>query len=142
MSFDEILDNDTSQEYKRNKLVAQALKRQEYNRQYQKRLRQAARFLTLERKIEANLDFVIRYIKKNHSKEYSNYVEPVVKSEPVADTIPVFDTWLLLSASEYKSVEEAYELSRLNDHKVDIKEFTKMFEQYYKKNNKGKYIRY
>lgn len=137
MAFDELLANNTNDDIKQSALLAQALKRQEYNRQYQAKLRQTTKLLTLEKKIDANLDHVLGYIKTRYGKEYAAWAKPVEVTKSVD---PVFSNWLLLSSSEYKSIKEAFEVSGLSNS-MNIKEFTKLFNDYYKENNTGKYVK-
>ena len=137
MAFDDILDNNTNEEIKQNSLLAQAIKRREYNKQYQARLRQTSKMLTLEKKIDANLNHVIGYIKTRYPKEYAAWVKPV---KAVVYSNSFFDNWLLLSAGEYKSIKDAFEVSGLAEH-VTIKEFTKLFEQYYQETDSGSYTK-
>lgn len=137
-NFDEIIQ--TTSPGEQDALMIQALKRQEYNRRYQAKLRQVAKLATLERKIDNNLNYVLGYIKRKYAVEYANYVEPTPEQpKPVIDA--GFSNWLILSANEYKSANEAFELSGLSDH-MTIKEFTRLFSQYYNENNSGRYIKY
>ena len=95
MAFDELLANNTNDDIKQSALLAQALKRQEYNRQYQAKLRQTTKLLTLEKKIDANLDHVLGYIKTRYGKEYAAWAKPVEVTKSVD---PVFSNWLLASS--------------------------------------------
>lgn len=133
MSFDDIVANDTAQDIKKDAMMAQALRRQEYNRQYQQRLRNVTRLLTLEKRVDADIQHVIGYIKRKYAKEYADYVEPVA---PATLTNPRFDDWVVLSAKQYKSKKEAFELSRLGEH-MAFGEFSKFFDQYFNKSAKG-----
>ena len=139
-NFNKILETTSNDE--KDSLTIQALKRQEYNRQYQARLRERAKLITLERKIDANLQFVIGYIKEKYSAEYKSYTKSVEQEPTVKPEVDrAFNNWLLLSAQEYKSVQDAYEVSTLSEH-MSIKEFSKLFEKHYKQNNRGRYTKY
>lgn len=127
MSFDDIINKATTEN--KDHLIKQALKKQEYNRNYQRRLREAAKLATLERKIDANLHHVFRYIKTNYADAYADYVVPVQDIKPVSN--PAFDNWLLLSAEEYKSIQYAFDVSSLEQH-MSFDEFSELFEDHFK----------
>lgn len=138
MAFDNLLNNTNNEDLQKKQLVAQALRRQEYNRRYQARLRSITKLLTLEKRIDANLIYVIGYIKKKYSAEYDNYVEP--EEAPVV-TNPAFNNWVLLSGAEYKSIKEAFELSGLGQY-MTLEDFSVLFNQNYKENNRGRYTKH
>lgn len=127
MSFDDILAKKSESE--KQGLIKQALKKQEYNRNYQAKLREAAKLATLERKIDDNLDHVLRYIKKHYAIEYKAIkpIKPVV--EKLEDS--AFTNWLVLSQPRYRSIQYAYDVASLD---MSLDEFTKLFKQYFKIN--------
>lgn len=134
MSFDEILNRATTDE--KDALMKQALKKQEYNRNYQRRLRARAKLATLESRIDNNLQYVLGYIKRKYAEEYAAYVEPV--QEVIS---PAFIDWFTMFAQpEYKSAKEAYDISSIKKS-LSFDEFAPLFERGFKKNNKGKYIK-
>lgn len=137
MAFDDIIKNSTDHDIKRDHLITQALKRQEYNRNYQAKLRNVSRLITLEKRIDAELDHVLGYIKTKYAKEYEAWVAPV-KYEPPANQ--AFTNWLILSADEYKSIKEAYEVSGL-DNDMILSRFSSLFKYYYEENNRGRWIK-
>lgn len=139
MDFNKILDTVTPED--RDSLTVQALKRQEYNRRYQAKLRERSKLITLEKKIDANLQFVIGYIKRKYASEYDAWVEPApesVKPKVVSPADEAFNNWLILSSNEYKSPGEAFELSGLSGW-MDTMQFSQRFDQHYKENNKGRF---
>lgn len=130
MSFEDILNKATVEE--KESLMKQALKKQEYNRNYQRRLRAFAKLATLERRIDDNLQHVLGYIKKKYADQYAAYVEPV---QEVIN--PAFMDWYHMFAQpEYKSVKEAYEISSIKDS-LSFDEFKPLFERGFEKTNKG-----
>lgn len=135
MAFDDII-NKTDDE--KDALIQQALRKQEYNRNYQRRLREVAKLATLERKIDDNLNHVLGYIKSKYSKEYKAWTKPV-KTDPLARNV-AFDNWVLLSANEYKGIKEAFELSGLKGA-LSIDQFEDLFRQNYKQKDSGGYIK-
>lgn len=139
MDFQKIINTTSSLE--KDKLLNQVLKRQEYNRQYQRKLRERSKLVTLEKKIDDNLNFVIGYIKRKYAEEYAAWVEPVEIAEVVVTTNQPFLDWFVLAAQEYKSIKEAYQLSGL-DNSMTFEEFEELFNQRFKQNDKGKYTQY
>ncbi len=138
--FNKILDT-TTPEIK-DSLTIQALKRQEYNRHYQAKLRARAKFITLEKKVDANLQYVIGYIKRKYADEYEQYKTPaeVKISTIVEPENQNFKDWLILSRNEYKSAKHAYELSGLDKY-MQFKDFKKLFDKYYGEIGDNKYAK-
>lgn len=133
--FDDVLET-TSPEFE-DSLRVQALKRREYNRRYQAKLRQQAKLLTLEKKIDDNVDYVIGYIKRKYQKEFDAYVEGDTSKKKL--TLPVeFENWLIVSGQTYSSPRDAYEVSGLNQV-MKSKKFTDLFLQCFIVDDQGTY---
>lgn len=135
MAFDDILT--TASEDQKQSLIQQALKKQEYNRNYQRKLRVAAKLATLESKIDENLDHVIGYIKRKYDDQYTNYVEPVAVANAAPAHYQSFANWVLLSADEYRDATQAFEFSMLGED-MTYKDFNDLFVQHYSKGDDGK----
>lgn len=137
MSFDDLINLTPDEE---QTLLKQALKKQEYNRNYQRRLRVAAKLATLERRIDANLDHAIGYIKTKYAKEYEAWTKPVEAVERF--TSAAFDDWVTLSAPSYRSIKEAFDLSGLRGT-LTLDQFEELFRRHYKQqNNSGSYTKH
>lgn len=139
MDFDKLLD--TTSPIEKDRMLKQVLKRQEYNRRYQAKLRQRAKEITLERKIDDNIEFVLAYVKRKYSYEYDNFAAPIIDSEANAVVPGAFTNWVTLSANEYKSIDEAFDVSGLNNE-LTIEQFSELFLQNYKENNSGGFTKY
>lgn len=134
MTFNKILETVTDEQ--RNSMTDQVLKRREYNRKYQAKLRSKMKLATLHKKIDNNLDEVIAYIHTNYANEYESW-QP--KTHDVINSY--FSNWVLLSAIDYPSINNAYELSGLSD-RVSFVDFSRWFLMYYKENNSGGYTKH
>ncbi len=135
--FDKILN--TTSPGDRDNLMGQALKRREYNRRYQAKLREVARFATLERRVDQNLDYVIGYIKRKYADEYKAYVLPKHKKTAIEPDKPALTNWLIMARPLYKSKVEAYEVAGVAKT-VTLKEFEHFFDRYYVENDRGEWV--
>lgn len=135
MTFNKILETVTDEQ--RNSMADQVLKRREYNRKYQAKLRSKMKLANLHKKIDNNIDDVIAYIHTNYADKYAAW-QPK-KPHEVIDR--AFTNWVLLSASDYPSIEQAFELSGLGDH-INFNDFSRWFSKNYYENNSGGYTKY
>lgn len=129
--FDEILNSDKNAQL----LLKQAEKRLAYNREYQRRVRARARLLTLEKRIDENIDHVIGYILDKYGDLVTSY-----KPTEVIESNVCFDNWLLLSGDSYASREDAYQVSTLEGD-LGFDEFCKLFDLFFKLDDNNRYIK-
>ena len=135
MTFNKILETVTDEQ--RNSMSEQVIKRREYNRKYQAKLRSKMKLANLHKKIDNNIDDVISYIHTRYADKYKAW-----QPDQQPDVIDgAFSNWVLLSASDYPSIEQAFELSGLGD-RIKFNDFSQWFLQYYYENNSGGYIKY
>lgn len=135
MSFRDILQNTTADDIASERLIEQAKRRQAYNRAYQAKIREKGKLLTLERKIDENINHVIKYLKTKYGDKLDEYIP----SEPVR-VHPAFAGWWMLSANVYKTKKHAFEVSTL-EKSMTFDEFSKLFDECYKLGNDNKYYK-
>lgn len=70
---------------------------------------------------------------KHHQEAVTGFVDKSVENGPIE-----FSSWVMLSANEYKTINEAFELSRL-DNVLTLEQFSDLFEQHFTLVD-GKYI--
>lgn len=135
MTFNKILETVTDEQ--RNSMAEQVIKRREYNRKYQAKLRSKVKLANLHKKIDNNIDEVISYIHARYADKYNAW-QPDKPREIIDEA---FSNWVLLSASDYSSIEQAFEFSGLSD-RIKFDDFSRWFLQNYYENNSGGYIKY
>lgn len=135
MTFNKILETVTDEQ--RNAMADQVLKRREYNRKYQAKLRSKIKLANLHKKIDNNIDDVIAYIHIQYADKYNAW-QPSQMRDVIDES---FSNWVLLSAGDYPSIENAYELSGLSD-RVKFADFSRWFMQNYYENNSGGFTKY
>lgn len=136
MSFDDILETVTDIQHK--SMADQVLKRREYNRRYQAKLRAKIKLDNLHKKIDNNIDDVIAYIHMQYADRYTSWQPAQAEQQEVIDQ--AFKNWVLLSARDYSSIDQAFEFSSLSD-RISFDNFKRWFLMFYKENNSGGYTK-